>query len=88
MPIVLPRRSARLCTFGSIDMNEFSGTGTTAATVVTGSFCAAAKKTSCSYETARSVRPTPTSFSGVVASEGAWIATSSPALSNIPVSRA
>jgi hypothetical protein len=71
-----------------IAMIELSGRGTTAATATTGRCLAAAKKSSCSYETARSLAPTATSFSGAVGSEGARIATSSPACANSPFARA
>jgi hypothetical protein len=71
-----------------IDMKELSGCETTAATATTGSFLAAAKNTSCSYDTARSLRPAATSLSGAAGSDGAWIETSRSAWRKRPVSRA
>ena len=80
MPTERPLRSASERIAGSIDMKELSGCPITEATATTGSFLAAAKNTSCSYETAKSLRPAATSLSGAEGSEGAWIATSRPVL--------
>src|SRR5829696_4140364 len=79
MPTEWPFKSRSDFTDRLIDMNELSGCGTTAATAITGRCFAAAKKSSCSYDTARSLRAAPTSFSGAVGSDGARIETSRPA---------
>ncbi len=71
MPTERPFRSASVWIAGSMDMKEFSGCPITEATATTGSFFCAARKTSCSYETARSLRPAPTSLSGEEGSDGA-----------------
>jgi hypothetical protein len=80
IPITRPA-SARNDGRGRSEMIESSGCGTIEATAMTGSFFSAAKKSSGSYETARSMRPAASSFNGVVGSAGTRIRTLRPAAS-------
>ena len=79
VPTRLPRRSRtdRTPDF-VVAITEVSGRCTSAATATTGSPCLRARKTSGSYEIARSVRPAATCLIGAEGSEGTRGRTSSP----------
>ena len=85
MPIVRPFRSRSERIRGSIAMNELSGCGTTAATATTGSLLGRGEEELLLVGDGEVARPTPTSLSGAVGSEGARIVTSRPACAKRPV---